>query len=453
MSIKSQGGVFGRNPTFNDVNIEGDLSVNGALTINGAAITGLNYQGNWNADTNTPDIAASSVLTGQFWIVSVGGSTNVGGITNWTQGDWALYDGSAWQRVEGGSVDLTSGVTGTLPIANGGTGATDAATVKQNLDLEVGVDIQAYDAGLTSIANLPTIADKMIYTTATDTWSTASITSAGRAILDDADVSAQRTTLGLGSAATTDSTDYATSAQGSLADSALQSSDIGVSVQGYDTDTAKYDDATANFTGTLQNGGSNVVVDSDIGSTVQAYNAGLSTGAFTVNTSAPSSSVNIDADGHFLVGTTSRLTNHLYAGSTGAGSLWGFGPYIGAANSFYVSYNANQGVYLVGGNTSWSSNSDERMKDVIEPIVNARNKIKELRTVIGKYKSDPDGTRRSFLIAQDVQKVLPEAVDANNPEKLGVQYTDLIPLLTAAIKEQQTLIESLENRIQALENN
>ena len=99
-----------------------------------------------------------------------------------------------------------------------------------------------------------------------------------------------RTNLGLGTAATTASTDYATAAQGALADSALQSSDIGVSVQaydativvdadigvtvqGYDADTAKYGDATANFTGTLQNGGSNVIVDSDIGSTVQAYDA------------------------------------------------------------------------------------------------------------------------------------------------------------------------------------
>jgi len=82
-----------------------------------------------------------------------------------------------------------------------------------------------------------------------------------------------RTNLGLGTAATTASTDYATAAQGALADSALQSSDIGTTVQAYDVDTAKYDDVTANFTGTLQNNGSNVIVTTDIGSTVQAYDA------------------------------------------------------------------------------------------------------------------------------------------------------------------------------------
>ena len=54
---------------------------------------------------------------------------------------------------------------------------------------------------------------------------------------------------------------------------------------------------------------------------------------------------------------------------------------------------------------------------------------------IGKFKTDSEETRRSFLIAQDVQAVFPEAVEASDPDKLGVQYTDMIPLLVAAIKE------------------
>ena len=81
---------------------------------------------------------------------------------------------------------------------------------------------QTSDAGLTSIAGLTTAADKMIYTTASDTYSVADLTAAGRALLDDADASAQRTTLGLGTAATTAATDYATVDQGATADSALQ---------------------------------------------------------------------------------------------------------------------------------------------------------------------------------------------------------------------------------------
>jgi hypothetical protein len=63
---------------------------------------------------------------------------------------------------------------------------------------------QPLDAGLTSISGLTTSADKMIYTTASDTYAVADLTSAGRALLDDADAIAQRTTLGLGTVATLD---------------------------------------------------------------------------------------------------------------------------------------------------------------------------------------------------------------------------------------------------------
>jgi hypothetical protein len=61
---------------------------------------------------------------------------------------------------------------------------------------------QTSDAGLTSIAGLTTAADKMLYTTAADTYAVTALTTAGRALLDDADAAAQRTTLGLGSLAT-----------------------------------------------------------------------------------------------------------------------------------------------------------------------------------------------------------------------------------------------------------
>lgn len=92
-----------------------------------------------------------------------------------------------------------------LPIASGGTGAATASAARDALGLEIGVDVQAYDAGLASIAGLTTAADKGIYTTASDTYATFDLTSAGRALLDDANASAQRTTLGLGTIATQNS--------------------------------------------------------------------------------------------------------------------------------------------------------------------------------------------------------------------------------------------------------
>jgi hypothetical protein len=109
------------------------------------------------------------------------------------------------------------------------------------------------------------------------------------------------------------------------------------------------------------------------------------------------------------------------------------------------------GVQIAGGASSWSSISDERLKDIIEPITNAAEKVSTLRAVIGNYKTDPKKTRRPFLIAQDIQAVLPEAVDDTDENELSLRYTETIPLLVAAIQEQQALIESLTARITTLE--
>jgi hypothetical protein len=90
----------------------------------------------------------------------------------------------------------------------------------------------------------------------------------------------------------------------------------------------------------------------------------------------------------------------------------------------------------------------------LKPIENASEKISSLRAFTGRYKTDAENVSRAFLIAQDVQAVLPEAVsetEQNGETVLGVAYTDTIPLLVAAIKEQQSIISKLTNRITALE--
>lgn len=102
--------------------------------------------------------------------------------------------------ISGGNI---SGIVD-LDIPDGGTGASTASAARNNLGVAIGSDVQAYDAGLQSISGLTTSANQMLYTTASDTYATASLTSAGRALLDDADASAQRTTLGLGTIATQD---------------------------------------------------------------------------------------------------------------------------------------------------------------------------------------------------------------------------------------------------------
>lgn len=157
----------------------------------------------------------------------------------------------------------------------------------------------------------------------------------------------------------------------------------------------------------------------------------------------------IDSSGKLLVGTTTANGTELLQFKAG-GVQWSTGP--NTTNGGFDVLNASgTGVYLSNGATSWAGLSDETLKDIIEPIADAVNKVSTLRAVIGKYKTDEEGTRRSFLIAQDVQKVLPEAINEDKNGKLGLQYTDTIPLLVAAIKEQQALIESLTTRLTALE--
>jgi hypothetical protein len=163
----------------------------------------------------------------------------------------------------------------------------------------------------------------------------------------------------------------------------------------------------------------------------------------------------IDSSGRLLLGTTTVGTDgpRITVANSNNSQTWQLGT-IAAFTPFYVYNNSSVGVYITNGGTSWTSSSDERVKDIIEPIENAITKVSALRTVIGKYKTDEEGTRRSFLIAQDVQAVFPEAVNVQEDEQgtLGLQYTEIIPLLVAAIKEQSALITTLTARITALES-
>jgi hypothetical protein len=119
--------------------------------------------------------------------------------------------------------------------------------------------------------------------------------------------------------------------------------------------------------------------------------------------------------------------------------------FIGTGSTTVGTY----GVYLANTGNSWISVSDLRQKNIIEPIGNALTKVSAIRAVIGKYKHDADGVRRSFLIAQDVQAVFPEAVKTQEDEEalLGLSYTDVIPLLVAAIKELKAEVDALKTRL------
>jgi hypothetical protein len=196
----------------------------------------------------------------------------------------------------------------------------------------------------------------------------------------------------------------------------------------------------------------------------------------------------IDTSGNVMVGTTSSFTgstasvqvmgptsNRAYLGlkretASTSGVCGSIQTYNGANVVTSIDFQSNgannsgliqtytwsagsvvTGPYVNTGGVSWTTASDETLKDIIAPIEEATSKLSGLRTVFGKYKTDHDDVRRIFLIAQDVQAVLPEAVSTDGNGKLGLNYQDLVPVLVKAIQEQQALIQSLTTRITALE--
>ena len=83
-----------------------------------AAVLGaLSYQGTWNASTNTPTLTSSVGTKGYYYVVSVAGNTDLNGITDWLVGDWAVYNGTAWQKIDNtDAVTSVNGLTGAVVL-------------------------------------------------------------------------------------------------------------------------------------------------------------------------------------------------------------------------------------------------------------------------------------------------------------------------------------------------
>ena len=214
-----------------------------------------------------------------------------------------------------------------------------------------------------------------------------------------------------------------------------------------------------------------LIANSTIGQAMFLYN-GTSANYIDADTQAFRSGngterMRIDSSGNLLVGTTaaygtSSAGNTHIAGGTAqqlflrhtaatAGKYWKLGPDNGS-NNMTVMNNSGAGVYMTDGANTWSSTSDERLKTDLIPIENGLEKVNSLRSVTGRFKTDEEGVSRSFLIAQDVQAVLPEAVSIQDDElgTLGVAYTEVIPLLVASIKELKAIIDTQQEQINSL---
>jgi hypothetical protein len=135
----------------------------------------------------------------------------------------------------------------------------------------------------------------------------------------------------------------------------------------------------------------------------------------------------------------------------------------GAANYFWtddsdifrISTNATN-IGTTGGTVVGSQTSDERLKNVGGNVSYGLNEILQLQPKQYALKTEPDTNKLGF-IAQEVESIIPEAVFDTGEEleghqegdrtKLGMEYVQLIPVLVNAIKEQQVMIETLEQRL------
>ncbi len=126
-----------------------------------AAVLGaLNYQGTWDASTNTPTLTSSVGSKGYYYVVSVAGNTNLNGITDWLVGDWAVYNGTVWQKVD--NTDAGGDVVGPASATDNAITRFDQTTGKLIQNSTVTLDdngniINANSLGLdTTPATVPT---------------------------------------------------------------------------------------------------------------------------------------------------------------------------------------------------------------------------------------------------------------------------------------------------------
>ena len=119
-------------------------AANGVATLDGggkvpltqlpATVAGaINYQGTWNASTNSPTLVASTGTKGYYYKVATAGTTSIDGNANWTAGDLIIFDGTVWGQVQGGSSDVVSvaGRVGAVTLTSTDVGLNNVANTAQ----------------------------------------------------------------------------------------------------------------------------------------------------------------------------------------------------------------------------------------------------------------------------------------------------------------------------------
>ena len=106
----------------------------------GGGIGAVTYKGTWNASANSPFLASGVGTQGDYYVVNIAGSTNLDGITDWQIGDWAIFNGSVWQKVDNtDAVSSVNGQVGTVVLTAANVNAVaDTATITAGTGLTGG---------------------------------------------------------------------------------------------------------------------------------------------------------------------------------------------------------------------------------------------------------------------------------------------------------------------------
>ena len=162
-------GTYGNASTVAQVviNAQGQITSASNVAIN---ISGqLTYAGTWNASTNTPTLTSSVGTLNNYYVVNVAGTTTLNGISTWNVGDWAIFNGTVWERVDGGAygtvsqvqgngtvngITLTGNVTSTGNLTLGGTLGNVANSQLSNSSITLGNTSVSLGSTASSIGNL-----------------------------------------------------------------------------------------------------------------------------------------------------------------------------------------------------------------------------------------------------------------------------------------------------------
>jgi hypothetical protein len=174
-----------------------------------------------------------------------------------------------------------------------------------------------------------------------------------------------------------------------------------------------------------------------------------------------SEAMRIDTSGNLLVGTTSAVNGAKMAINSGTARALEL-VITTTANSLVQAFdNPNGtvgGIYTNGTATSYSTSSDYRLKNNIQPIDNGLATVSTLKPVF--YKWNTDSSYGEGFIAHELQEVVPLAVngdkdamdDEGNPLYQAVDYSKIVVHLVAAIQELTARLVALEARLAKLEN-